>query len=144
MGARQHGEFAENRTKDEHTMLVETVQGNYEGYTKNNILKAKQARRAQVMMGNPSKKDYKRVVSNHLISNCPVTHTNFTNTRAIFGPNILSVRGKTVQRAPAPVATDYVAVPCSVVDRTKVITLAADVFFVDGTAFLIMMSRRIM
>jgi hypothetical protein len=44
------------------------MRDNYKGYTKNDILKAKQARRAQVMMGNPSKKDYKGVVSNHLIS----------------------------------------------------------------------------
>jgi hypothetical protein len=143
MGARQHVEFAENRTKGEHTMLVEMVQGNYKGYTKNNILKAKQARRAQVMMGNPSKKDYKGGVNNHLISNCPVTHTDITNAQAIFGPDLPSVRGKTVQWAPASVVTDYVAVPCSVVDSNKVVTLAADVFFVDGTAFLITMSRRI-
>jgi hypothetical protein len=40
-------------------MLVEMVQGNYEGYMKNDILKVKQARRAQAMTGNPSKKDYK-------------------------------------------------------------------------------------
>ncbi len=96
IGARQHGEFAENRNEGEHTMLVETVQGNYKGYTKSDILKAKQARHAQVMMGNPSKKDYKGVVSNHLISNCPVTHANITNARAIFGPDLPSVRGKTV------------------------------------------------
>jgi hypothetical protein len=144
MGARQHGEFAKNScTKGEHTMLVEMVQGNYEGYTKNNILKAMQARRAQVMMGNPSEKDYKGVLSTHLISNYPVTHTNITNARIIFGPDHPSVRGKTVRRAPAPVVTDYVAVPCSVVERNRVVTLAADVFFVDGTAFLITMSRRI-
>jgi hypothetical protein len=143
MGACQNGEFTENRTEGEHTMLVETVQGNYKGYTKNDILKAKQARCTQVMMGNTSKKDYKGVVSNHLISNCPVTHTNVTNAQAIFGPDLPSVWGKTVQRAPAPVVTDYVAVPCSVVDRNKVVMLAADVFFVDCTPFLITMSRRI-
>jgi hypothetical protein len=41
------------------------------------------------------------------------------------------------------VVTDYVAVPRSVVDRNRMITLAANVFFVDGAVFLIMMSRRI-
>ncbi len=72
-----------------------------------------------------------------------MTHTDITNARAIFGPDLSSVRGKTVRQASAPVVTDYVAVPCSVMDRNKVVTLAADVFFVDGTAFLITMSRRI-
>jgi hypothetical protein len=48
-----------------------------------------------------------------------------------------------VRRTPAPVVTDYVAVPQSVVELNKWVTLAADIFFVDGTAFLITMSRRI-
>ena len=38
---------------------------------------------------------------------------------------------------------DYVAVPCSLVEQNKVVTMAADVFFVDGMAFLIRMSCRI-
>ncbi len=126
-----------------HTMLAEMVQANYEGYTKKDVIKAKEARRARAMMGNPSEKDYKGVVSNHLISNCPVTHTNITNSHAIFGPDLPSMQGKTVRQTPVPVVTDYVEVPWLLVDLNKTVTLAADVFFVDGTAFLIMMSRRI-
>ena len=68
-------------TKDEHTMLVETLPENYEGFTKNEILRAKQARQTQAMTGNPSEKDYKGLVSNHLISNCPVAATNINNSR---------------------------------------------------------------
>ena len=80
LGIGQHAAMMQTVTKDKHTMLVKTVQGNYEGFTKNEILRAKQARRAQAMMGNPSEKDYKGLVSNHLISNCPVTTTNITNS----------------------------------------------------------------
>jgi hypothetical protein len=36
-----------------------------------------------------------------------------------------------------------VAVPWSLVDTNKAVTLAADVFFVDGTAFLLTVARRI-
>jgi hypothetical protein len=35
------------------------------------------------------------------------------------------------------VVADYVAVPQNLVDVNKAIMLAADVFFVDGTAFLL-------
>ena len=38
---------------------------------------------------------------------------------------------------------DYVAVPRKLVQANKRMTLAADVFFVDGTAFLLTVSRRI-
>ena len=131
LGIGQHTAMTHTPTKDKHTMLVETVQGNYEGFTKNKILRAKQARCAQAMMGNPSKKDYKGLVSNHLISNFSVTGTNITNSRTIHGPALASVRGKTIRRAPAQVVTEYVAVPCSLVEQNKMVTLAADVFFVD-------------
>ncbi len=122
------------------TALVQTVQGNYEGYTKKDILKANEARRAQRMIGNPSEKDYKGMVSGNLITNCSITTTNISNARGIFGPDLASIREKIVQRTPAPMVADYVAVPCSLVEANKVITMAADVFFVYGTAFLLTMS----
>ena len=37
----------------------------------------------------------------------------------------------------------YVAVPRLLVDANKVLTLAADVFFVDGTTVLMTVSRRL-
>ncbi len=38
---------------------------------------------------------------------------------------------------------DYVAIPQEVVEANTAVTLAADVFFVDGTAFLMTASRKI-
>ena len=38
---------------------------------------------------------------------------------------------------------NYVEVPRSLVEQNKIVTLAADVFFVDGTGFLTTVSRRI-
>jgi len=122
---------------------VQTVRGNYEGHTKNDVMQAKEARCVQAMIGNPSEKDFKGMVSGNMIKNCPVTMTDITNALAIFGPDLASIRGKTVRWTPAPVVADYVAVPRALVEQNKVVTLAADVFFVDGTAFLITVSRRI-
>ena len=119
------------------------MRGNYEGYAKHEVLKAKEVRRAQAMVGNPSEADYKGVVSHNLISNCPDASSVITNARAIFGPDLPSVRGKTVWRMPAPVVADYVAVPCELVAANKTVMFAADVFVVDGTAFLLTVSRRI-
>ena len=82
------------------------------------------------------------MVSNHLISNCPVTYIDITNAQKIFGPDLVSICGKMMQRMPAPVVADYIAVLHPVIEQ-KIVTMAAGVFFVDGTAFLIMMSRRI-
>ena len=78
-----------------------------------------------------------------MIANCLITSKDISNARMIFGPDLASIRGKTVRRAPEPVVTDYVAVPQTLIEANKVITLAADVFFVDGTAFLLTVARRI-
>jgi hypothetical protein len=123
--------------------FVQTVRGNYEGYTRREILKAKEARRAQTMLGSPSEKDLQGLVSSNMIENCPFTSTDMSNAKAIYGPDIARTRGATMRRAPAPVVADYVAVPRLLVDAHKVLTLAADVFFVDGTAFLMTVSRRL-
>jgi hypothetical protein len=92
------------------------------------------------MIGNPSKGDFKGMVSGSLINNCPITTIDITNVHKIFGPDLASIQGKTVQRTPAPVVADYVAVPCLLVEQNGIVTMAADVFFVDGTAFLVTLS----
>ncbi len=48
-----------------------------------------------------------------------------------------------MQQTPAPVVKDYEAVARSLVEANLIVTLAADVFFVDGIAFLLMVSSRI-
>ena len=62
-----------DETLDDEVSYTHTVHGNYEGYTKREVRRAKEACRAQAMMGNPSEKDYKGIVSNNLIANCPIT-----------------------------------------------------------------------
>jgi hypothetical protein len=110
---------------------------------KRDVLQANEARHAQAMIGNPSEGDFKGIISGNLIKNCPVMTSDTTNARAIFGPDLASIRGKTLQRTPASVVADYVAVPCALVERNKVVPMAADVFFVDGTAFLIPVLQQV-
>jgi hypothetical protein len=123
--------------------LVQTVRGNYKGYTKKEVLQANEAHRVQAMLGNPSKKDFKRMVSSNIIPNCPIMCSNVTNVRKIFGPDLACIRRKTVRRTPAPVMGDNVAIPWEIVEANAAVTLAADVFFVDGTTFLMMVFRKI-
>ncbi len=78
-----------------------------------------------------------------MIANCPVSTSDVSNACAILGPDLASVRGKTVRRTPAPVVAEYVAVPRSLVESNRMLTLAADVFFVDGTPFLLTVARRL-
>ena len=85
---------------DAATILVHRVRRNYEGFTKKNIKAAKAARKLQGMIGSPSENDYGGMVSSNMIKNCPIYSTDVSNARAIFVPDLASVRGKTVRRKP--------------------------------------------
>jgi hypothetical protein len=78
------------------TAFVQTMQQNYKGFTKKEVLQAKEARRTMGLIGNPSENNVKGMVSNNMITNCPATTTAITNARSIFGPDLASIRGKTV------------------------------------------------
>ncbi len=58
----QQDKEKEDGTKEGVT-LVQTVHGNYKGFTKREVIKAREAREAQAMLGNPSKKDFQGLVS---------------------------------------------------------------------------------
>ena len=68
------------------TLLVQTVRTNYKGYTKKEVLQAKEARRGQDVIGRPSKSDYEALVSTNMIRNCPISQHNVSNTHTMFGP----------------------------------------------------------
>jgi hypothetical protein len=130
-------------SKEAAKVFVQTVQQNYGGFTKRNVLEAKEARHAMGMIGNPSKEDFKGMVRGNVIKNCQVTPDVITNACVIFGPDLPSLQRKTVRRTPALVLSEYVSVPKEVVEWNKIVMLAADVFFVDGTAFLLSVLRQI-
>ncbi len=92
------------------------VRHNYEGFTKKEVLQAKEARCAMGLLGNPSESKFMGMVSNNMITNCPVTTTAITNARSNFRPDLASVWGETMRWAPAPVVADYVVVPKGVVE----------------------------
>jgi hypothetical protein len=77
-------------------MHVQMVRENYRGYTKKKVLRAKEARQAQAMIGNLSKRDFKGMVSNHLISDCPIIYANIANVGNIFSLDLTSIQGKMV------------------------------------------------
>jgi hypothetical protein len=95
------------------------------------------------MIGNPSKKDYKGMVRNNLIAKCPITTSDVTYACNNFGPDLACVNEKSVRQTPAPVVADYFAVPRMLVESNAVVILAADVFFVDGTAYLLTVLQQI-
>jgi hypothetical protein len=100
-------------------VMVNTVGNNRKGFTNRAYNKAKQARRSIGMLGYPSEKDFRNVVSSKMITNCPVTPTDISAANKIFGPNVASIKGKTDRVTQEPVLTSYVKVPPEILDLNK-------------------------
>jgi hypothetical protein len=115
--------------------MVSTVSGNREGFSKQAVRTAKQARRVMGMVGYPSEKDFKNMVSSSMIRNCPVKPEDISVGNKIFGPNVASLKGKTVRATQDPILTEYVQIPKEIVDLNKDVTLTADAMFVGGAGF---------
>ena len=64
--------------------MVNTVHKNFEGYTKHDLEKAKEARRLQGMVGNPTERKIVGIVREKLIASCPITVHHVDNANRIF------------------------------------------------------------
>ncbi len=87
-------------------MMITTVRGNLEGYTRHKIEKAHDARRLQRMIGNPTERKLEGVVREKLIVNCPVTVQDVRNANRIFGLDLANLRGKMTRKKPEHVRVD--------------------------------------
>jgi hypothetical protein len=92
-------------------MLVNTVQANFEGFTRRKVKKANEVQCQQGMIGNPTKRQFAGMVHENLITNCPVTVHNINNANRIFGPDLANLRGKTTRTKPERVRVKIVQIP---------------------------------
>ncbi|KAL7447592.1 hypothetical protein ACHAXS_006643 [Conticribra weissflogii] len=121
--------------------LINTICNNYKGYSQRQIRDAEKACEAMAMVGHPTEREFTNMVHLNMIQNCKVTPEAITNAFKIFGPDLEGVRGKTVQRKPQRVMTEYVAIPRNLMELHKYVDIAGDVMFVNGVPHLVTASQ---
>jgi hypothetical protein len=111
------------------TVLVNTVNEKKSFYTNAEVSRAELARELQKKIGRPTTRDFIHIVTNNLLPNCPVTKRDIVAAEDIFGPDLGSLKGKTVRRGPPPVdpSLTYTTLPPSVHERYREVTLGADI-----------------
>jgi hypothetical protein len=119
------------------------VHENYNNFSRKQIEGATAARRLMGMIATPSTRDFNALVRLNMLPDCPITPENIKHADSLFGPDLATVRGKTVRRKPTRVVTDYVDIPRTIIDINKNVTLAVDVMFVNSVPFLVSVSRTI-
>ena len=129
---------------DNGVVFVETVRGNMEGFTAEQVRRAQGARDAMAMMAHPSASRMRQLVSTtDLITGIPFNTTDLTNGDAIFGPDRGAIRGKTVRKRQGKVRPEFVQIPPQLYERLRDVVLTADVMFVNGLPFFVSRSRAI-
>jgi hypothetical protein len=123
--------------------LVNTVADNAVKYSERDYSKAKLARSVQKIIGRPNTRTFISIVEKNQLPNCPVTRDDIIAAERIFGPDLGSLKGKTVHKRPDPVKIDYANIPGSVMSRYRNVVLAGDIMFVNKLPFFLTISRHI-
>ena len=96
------------------TTLVTMVDNNKSKYTNTDYSCAQLAHRIQHMIGRPSTRDFLHFVDNNLIPNCPITRQDILAAEHIFGPDLGSLKGKTVRQKPRLVKVHISNIPATI------------------------------
>ena len=84
----------------------------------------------------------KEIVVKHL-QDCPVTGVDIDVARTLMGPNLGSLKGKTVRRPNPHVQMGISGVPISILKHHQQLTIAIDIMFINAIPFFITISRNL-
>ena len=121
--------MAEQEQHEHATTLLSTVADKKSNYTTRAYDQAMLARKIQKIIGYPSTRDFMKIVDQHLIPNCPINCSDIVAAEDLFGPDVHSLKGKTVRR-------DILSLHC-------VVTLCVDIMYVNKLPFLVTISRAL-
>ena len=105
-------------------------------YSKKQIDRAMRARVTYRTLGSLTIENFKKVLQQNLIKNCPVTLEDVEIAEDIFGPDILALRGRSTQRKPPVVVNDQMEIPPEMIQNWNNLTLCIDVMTVQSQIFL--------
>ncbi len=99
--------------------MINTVADNGTKYFQRDYSKAELTRKIQTIIGRPSTKTFLSIVDKNLLPNCPVTRADIIAAERIFGPDVGSLKGKTVRRASSAVQSEHTNVPDTICHGTR-------------------------
>ena len=137
------GLFYMDTTPGTGTTLVNTVAENKSNYTNRDYSRAELARQIQKRIGRPSTRAFLKIVENKLLPNCPITREDILAAEHIFGPDVGSLKGKTVHRTPERVHARMNVLPIALMSRYRDVSLGGDIMFINKIPFFMTISRNI-
>jgi hypothetical protein len=122
--------------------LIGTVAENRKGYTLRQFKRAKAARKLYHIVGTPTMNNFKSLLWMNVIQNCPVT-VDVNISEKIFGPDMSSLKGKSIRRKPKPVRSDLIEIPKEIITKHHDIDLCMDAMYVNECGILTAIDQTI-
>ena len=94
-------DYKTSLTEKGNSHLVTTLSENWKGYTDQQYDRAKTAWKLYHIIGMPTVENFKALLRMKAIQNCPVMVEDMKIAERIFGPNMLSLKGKSTRRKPS-------------------------------------------
>jgi hypothetical protein len=123
--------------------LITTVEDNMAKFSQRDVARASEARKLMRILGRPSQQQFLEMLEKNQLPNCPVTRRDAVIAHHIFGPDVGSLKGKTVHRPGIPVSLNISSLPDETMEIYRTVTLCADIMFVNKLAFVVTISRDI-
>ena len=92
------------------------------------------------MLGFLSERDFGSMVRSKIMVNFPVTFEDVKYSKLIFGPDVNSLKGKSVRRKPASVVTDYVEIHREILELCKELEVPTYIMLDNKLPFLVSIS----
>ena len=108
-----HGNWNKNKnqvqdqaTQEEVSNLTETVKGNMEGFTTQQVEGSEMAQELHCNVGPIAEELFKTQVQTNAMANCPMTVDNIKNARKMFGKSMHALKGNCVRQQPKEIKND--------------------------------------
>ncbi len=127
-----------SETMANETVLVNTVDENKSNYMTRDYGCSKATKHDWQTID----KGFVKIVQSNL-PNCPITTRDIMVAEDILGPNLGSLKGKTVYRQGGHVKTQHINLPMAIISKHQQVVLCIDIISVNKIPFLETISRRI-
>ena len=124
--------------------FLNTVSERLSSLSRTRQRKLKQAQHVYENLGFPTSRNFLRIIDHDVIPDLPIKRQAAKDYLYVYGEHEAALQGKTKKRT-VPHIDSYNSVPIDpdILEHHHDVTLCVDVFFVDGLAFLLSVSRDI-
>ena len=119
---------------------VQTVDDNMRQFSKREVGQAQLAREFYIRMGRPSEKDFRRIVSERIVEDCPVSVTDVDNAQIIFGKDLGAIKGRTIRGKLNNVEIPFISARDPLY---KNLSMCVDLMEINGVQMLVSVTRKL-